>query len=176
MAVLKSKKQAIFATLTNEIAKQKAIVVLTTKNSSISFNAETNAKLRKELRESGVKLQVVKNTLLNKAFEDSPALEGPSYISYMYDGSNTDEVTLPKVMTRVIKNYSDNISLLGSIVENRFLNTQETIELSTVLSKTESLAKIAGSINQITAKIALSVKEVPASIARGVNAHSQSGM
>jgi large subunit ribosomal protein L10 len=173
MAVLKSKKQAIFAELTNEIATQKAVVLLTTKDSTENLTAQSNTDLRRVLRKSGIKVQVIKNTLINKAFADAPTLVGPTYLTYMVDGSDTDEVTVPKEVTKILKDFADNISLYGSIVNGEFLDKAKTIQLSKVSTKEESLAKIAGALNSITAKIALSIKEVPASIARGVNAHSK---
>ena len=173
MAVLKSKKQAIFAELTNEIATQKAVVLLTTKDSTENLTAQSNTDLRRVLRKSGIKVQVIKNTLINKAFADAPTLVGPTYVTYMVDGSNSDEVTVPKEVTAILKDFADNISLYGSIVNGEFLDKAKTIQLSKVSTKEESLAKIAGALNTITAKIALSIKEVPASIARGVNAHSK---
>jgi large subunit ribosomal protein L10 len=173
MAVLKSKKQAIFAELTSEIASQKAIVLLTTKDADSSLNASSNTNLRKELRKAGIKVQVVKNTLINKAFEDAPKLTGPTYLTYLVDGSNSDEVTVPKSVTEVLKEFKDSIKLYGSVVNGEFYDYAKTVQLSKVSTKEESLAKIAGALNAITAKIAISVKEVPASIARGVNAYSK---
>jgi large subunit ribosomal protein L10 len=173
MAVLKSKKQAIYAELTTEIAKQKAVVILTSKDADSSLNAESNYGLRKELRQSGIKLQVVKNTLINKAFEGTPRLIGPTFITYLLDGTNSDEVAVPKAINAALKKYKDNISILGSVVNGEFYDKAQTIKLASVSTKEESMAKIAGALNTITAKIALSIKEVPASIARGVNAHSK---
>jgi large subunit ribosomal protein L10 len=173
MAVLKSKKQAIFAELNNEIATQKAIVLLTTKDTSISLDASSNTNLRRELRKVGIKVQVVKNTLINKAFEGTPKLTGPTYLTYMVDGSNTDEVTVPKEVTAVLKEFKDSIMLYGSVVNGEFFDQAKTIQLSKVSTKEESMAKIAGAINSITAKIAIAIKEVPASVARGVNAYSK---
>ncbi len=173
MAITRIKKEAIFAELNSEIASQKAVVLLTTKDSQSSLNSVSNTSMRRELRNSGVKVQVIKNTLINKTFEGAPKLVGPTYVSYLLDGNNSDEVTVPKIITKVLKEYSDSISILGSVVNGEFYNRAQTIQLSNVSTKEESLAKIAGAINSITAKIAISVKEIPASVARGVNAYSK---
>lgn len=173
MAITRIKKEAIFAELNTDIASQKAVVLLTTKDSKDSLNAVSNTSFRRQLRNAGVKVQVIKNTLINKAFESAPQLDGPTYVSYLVDGSDSDEVTVPKIVSGIMKEYSDSISILGSVVNGEFYDKAQTIQLSKTSTKEESLAKIAGAINSITAKIAISVKEIPASVARGVNAHSK---
>ncbi|MGL4759741.1 MAG: 50S ribosomal protein L10 [Patescibacteria group bacterium] len=173
MAITRIKKESIFSELQNEIASQKAVVLLTSKDSKEALNAMSNTKIRRELRNAGVKVQVIKNTLINKTFSDAPKLIGPTYVTYLVDGSNSDEVTVPKLVAGVLKEYADNLILLGSVVNGEFYNKAQTIQLANVSTKEESLAKIAGALNQITARIAISVKEVPASIARGVNAYSK---
>jgi large subunit ribosomal protein L10 len=173
MAITRIKKEAIFAELNSEIASQKAVVLLTTKDSKENLNSVSNTAMRRVLRKSGIKVQVIKNTLINKTFEDTPKLTGPTYVTYLIDGVNSDEVTVPKIVSETLKEYSESISILGSVVNGEFYNKAQTIQLSNVSTKLESLAKIAGALNSITAKIAISVKEIPASVARGVNAYSK---
>jgi large subunit ribosomal protein L10 len=174
MAITRSKKQSIFDSLTGDIAKQKAVVLLTTKGSEVSLTASSNYELRKQARAKGLKLQVIKNTLINKAFEEVPTLNGVTFLAYMVDGSSTDEVTVPKAMVDLVtKEFKTQMTVLGSVVNGEFFDKAKTIQLSKVSTKDESIAKIAGSLNQITAKIAIAVKEVPASIARGLNAYQK---
>lgn len=174
MAVSKVKKQAIYAELTSEIAKQKAVVLLTTKDAESSLNSASNFELRKKSYDAGVKIQVIKNTLINKAFESVPTLVGPTYIAYMLDIDKSDEVTVPKIMVELIsKTFKSNFNVVGAVVNGEYYNPSKTVQLSKVSTHKESMARIAGSLNQITAKIAIAVKEVPASIARGVDAYSK---
>jgi large subunit ribosomal protein L10 len=173
MAITRIKKEAIFAELNSEIASQKAVVLLTTKDSKENLNSVSNSAMRRVLRKSGIKVQVIKNTLINKTFEGTPKLTGPTYVTYLVDGKDSDEVTVPKAISDALKEFSDSISILGSVVNGEFYNKSQTIQLSKVSTKEESLAKIAGALNSITAKIAISVKEIPASVARGVNAYSK---
>jgi large subunit ribosomal protein L10 len=174
MAVSKVTKQAIYSELTTEIASQKAVVILTTKGSETNLNATSNYNLRKEARAKGIKLQVIKNTLINKAFSNVPTLTGVSFLAYLVDGSESDEVTVPKNIVDLIdKDFKTEMSVLGSVVNGEYYDKAKTIQLSKVSTKEESLAKIAGALNQITARIAIAVKEVPASIARGVDAYQK---
>jgi large subunit ribosomal protein L10 len=174
MAVSKVQKQAIYAGLTDGIATQKSVVILTTKGSEANLNANSNFQLRKDARAKGIKLQVIKNTLINKAFEGVPPLTGVTLLAYLVDGSASDEVTVPKELIKLVNgDFKAEVSVLGSVVNGEFYDRAKTIALSKVSTKEESLAKIAGALNQITARIAIAVKEVPTSIARGVDAYQK---
>jgi large subunit ribosomal protein L10 len=174
MAVSKSKKQVIFSGLTNEIATQKSVVILTTNGTETMFNASSNYEFRKAARANGIKIQVVKNTLINKTFTEVPKLTGVTMLAYLVNGSESDEVTVAKNIVDVIKeNFKAEVNVLGSVVNGEFYDNSKTIQLSKVSTKEESMAKMAGALNQITARIAIAVKEVPASIARGLNAYQK---
>jgi large subunit ribosomal protein L10 len=170
MAVSRKKKESIYGELKDSIATQKAVLVLTTKDTAASLNSEYNSNFRKEARKSGVVIQVVKNTLINKAFSSVPSLEGQTYLAYLEDHIPSDEIAVPKAVVGLVgKDFKDNFLIFGSIVNGEFYNTTKTELLASTPSLEESLAMIAGSLNQVATKLALVIKEIPSSVARGVS-------
>lgn len=172
MAITKAKKGEIFTKLTTTGKNQSTVLVFTTRNAKETVNASKNWQLRSNARKNGIIVQVVKNTLINKAFNTIPnKLIGQSYIAYLENTENQSEVMVPKVVVdQVEKNFVTNFDIIGSIVNGEFYDKDKTIALSKVPSFEESMAMVAGSLKQITAKIALTIKEVPGSVVRVVKA------
>jgi large subunit ribosomal protein L10 len=174
MAISYNQKVAVLDHLTTSVASQKAIVLLTTKNSNESLSANLNSQFRKEARQNGIVLKVVKNTIIQKAFTDVPTLEGPTYLAYLTPDIESDEIKVPKSIVPLVKNnFADNFNIVGSIVNGSFLDSEETISLSKTPSKEESMAKVAGGVNQLASKIAISINEIPSKIVRVVSAYSK---
>lgn len=173
MAVPKSQKHQIFHKVETNIASQKAVLLITTRETKTTLNSAENSKLRSNSRKEGVVLQVCKNTLIRKAFPSSPELVGQTYMAFLENGEKSDEVTIPKVMIEILgKDFKDFFNIVGCVVNGEFFDSAKTEALSKVPTLNDSMAMIAGSINQITAKIAIAIKEVPASVGRGVKAIS----
>lgn len=173
MAISRNQKVETLARLKETVASQKAVVLLTTLDSKETLDASKNVDLRKKSAEKGMKMEIVKNTLIPLAFEKTgniPAITGQTFLVYMKDHEDTDEVTVPKNIVDIIKgDFKDNISVLGAVVGDEFYDKAKTIALSKTLTKADSMAMIAGLLQQIGGgKIATLVQEVPASIARGV--------
>jgi len=174
MAVSRTQKTGILEELQLSAASQPTVVLLTTKDAEQGLTASSNSELRQTARKGGVKLQVVKNTLIRRVFSSVPELTGSTLLAYMVNSSSVDEVTVPKAIVDLVTDtYGKQISVLGSVVNGEFYNSTQTIQLSKVPSFNDSMAMVAGTLNAITAKIARSVKEVPSGIARGVSAYSE---
>jgi large subunit ribosomal protein L10 len=174
MAVSHQKKQEILELLNTSVSPQKAVVLITTLKAEKSLNAEFNFKVRKAAKASGITLKVVKNTLINKTFESVPNLVGPTYLAFLDEPENSDEVTTPKIMVNLVsKEFKENFNLIGSVVNGEFYNPTLTIQLSKTPSYKDSMAMLAGTLNQITAKLAIGIKEVPGGIARSIQAINQ---
>jgi large subunit ribosomal protein L10 len=168
MAVTKAKKSQILTVLKDQIAIQKAVVLLTTNEAKDTINSSDNALLRRFCYDNQLDTQVVKNTLIQKAFPSITNLVGQTYV-ISHKSSDVDEVSVPKAIINIITNnkeFNDKLSVKGSIINGEFYDRSATVALSKVPSFNDSMAMIAGSINQITAKIAIAVQEIPASLAR----------
>lgn len=174
MAISHNQKVAILDKMHEDVASQKAIMFITTKDAETSLDAQTNVKFRKEARSKGVVIKVVKNTLIKKAFEVMPELTGPTYVAFLEDKEQSDEVTVPKIVCDLVKDdFEDNFNIVGSVVNNEFLDDQQTVVLSKTPTKEESLAAVAGSVNQLATKLAIAINELPSGIVRGVSEYSK---
>lgn len=104
--------------------------------------------LRKELKEEGVSLKVVKKTLINIALKEAGVeadilkMEGQIAVAV----SDKDEVAAAKIMSKFSK-ANDNLKVTGGILEGRMLSIEDVIALSKLPSKEELLAKFVGTIN-----------------------------
>jgi large subunit ribosomal protein L10 len=171
MAVSHKKKQEILELLNTSVSTQKAVVLISTLNVPKNLDAEYNFKVRKAAKNEGVTLKVVKNTLIQKAFSNVPNLVGPTYLAFLDNAEQSDEVKTPKIVVNLVsKEFKENFNLIGSIVNGEFYDSKLTIQLSKTPSFSDSMAMIAGALNQVTAKIAIGVKEVPAGMARSIQA------
>lgn len=170
MALTRKQKTVIFDQLNVCFTDQKSVLILTTKNAKKTVNAAANYQFRSQARNQGVIVKVAKNTLIQKAFK-TPDLIGQTYLAYLEDASTSDEVTVPKIIVKAVKkDFADNFEILGCIVNGEFLDASDAKKLADTPTFNDSMAMVAGSLNQITAKLALTIKEIPASVARGIKA------
>ena len=65
--------------------------------------------------------------------------------------------------------YKAKVDLVGSIIAGEFYDQARTVALSKVPSFDDSMAMVAGSINQIMAKLAQVVKEIPSGVVRATS-------
>ncbi len=172
MAITKNQKSTILNQLTGEIGSQKAVVLITTRDTKTPLNANKTTEFRFAVRKAGIVVKVCKNTLIQKAFPDiSENLVGQTFITFLENGSASDEVTVPKVITEAIKKeFSDNFNIIGSVINGEYCNAEKTQAIAKVPTHKDSMAMVASTLNQITAKIAIGIKEVSASVARGIKA------
>lgn len=173
MAITRKNKEEIVAELTQTLESQKAVVLLSTDGVEESLSATQNAEFRSKAMEGGVKLKVIKNNLVKKALEkfELPEFQGSTYVAYLTDPENGDEVTVPKITVDLTKekDFKKSMKVLGAVVNGEFYDTAKVIELSSVSSFSDSMSMIAGMLEQITAKVARGVKEIPTTVARGVS-------
>lgn len=161
MAISKSKKNSILKDLSINVNEQKSVVLVTTKGVEKTVNAKTNFNLRSKANNAGVKVRVVKNSLIEKNFESVKDLSGQTYVAYLNDKAETNEVIVPKIFIKMIDaDFKDNFKVVGAIINGEFVDSVEAIKYSNIPTKDESLAMIAGAVNQIAAGVARAVKAV----------------
>ena len=104
--------------------------------------------LREKGRAQGVELLIAKKTLLVRALEKSgfsvgkEALDGSILTTIGFE----DEVGAAKLMAEYAKDR-EGITLAGGILEGEFVGHDAIMQLSTLPSREELLAKLVGSIN-----------------------------
>lgn len=137
-------KEKIVSELSDKLSRMKSAVFT---NISGYTMGDANT-LRAKGREHSVELMVAKKTLLAKALEANN-LEitkddlGGSVLTTM--GFN-DEMSAAKLMADFIKER-EQITIIGGILEGKFVGPEAIKQLATLPSRNELLAKLVGSIN-----------------------------
>ena len=104
--------------------------------------------LRRELRSERVKFQVIKKTLLQKAFTNQKieieAKKIGADLAVAY-GLN-DEVAPAKLLAKFQKQH-EALKIYGGMLENKFIDATTVLSLAKLPNKLELYAKLVGSIN-----------------------------
>ncbi len=112
------------------------------------INVADDTKLRKELREAGVKYSVVKNTLLSFAADNAELselkqhLEGTTALAT----SESDYIAAAKILA----GYADknkNFTIKAGFIDGKYVDKSEIEELAKLPSKEELIAKALGGLN-----------------------------
>ena len=128
----------------------------------IGINVADDTELRAELRNEGVEYSVVKNTLLEHAFEDAGYADMKQYLK------GTTAVAIgsdPIAPERVLKKYADKFGnkmfhFKGGIVDGQVVSLDELMELATLPSRDGLISVLAGTLNGLIAGLARGISEV----------------
>jgi large subunit ribosomal protein L10 len=175
MARKRAYKVDLMSKLEEQVASQKSVVLFTTNQAKVSLDSDMNIDFRKKAMESGVKVQILKNTLTKRLFEGIPELQGQTYISYLKDSQESDEITVPKAVVKLVKSkeFKDSFNLVGAVVNGEFIDPTKTEILSDTPSREDSFAMAAGAIKSLASKLARLTKEIPTQVARATNEMSK---
>lgn len=137
-------KKAVVAELSERLKGSVAGVLVNYKGITVA----DDTKLRKDLREAGVKYTVVKNTLLKRAAEDAgiegldPVLEGTTALAT----SEEDYVAAAKILCEYAEN-NKNFEIKSGYVDGGVLGVDEIKDLAKLPSKEVLVAKALGGLN-----------------------------
>ncbi len=154
-------KQQITEDLHDRFAKS-AIIVLTDYK---GLDVTSINDLRRKLRESDIEYQVVKNTLLVRAAEDTDValikdhFKGPSAVAISYD----DPVAPAKVLTQFAKD-NNKLEIKVGVLNGKVLDLQAIKALATLPSKEVMLAQLLSTINAVPTSFVRVLAEVPKSL------------
>ena len=154
-------KQQITEDLHDRFARS-AIIVLTDYKGLdvISIN-----ELRRKLREANIEYQVVKNTLLVRAAEDTEIslikdhFKGPSAVAISYD----DPVAPAKVLTQFAKE-NDKLEIKVGVLNGKVLDVQAIEALATLPSREVMLAQLLSTLNAVPTSFVRVMAEIPRSL------------
>jgi len=156
--------------------KQKDLNALTEKlqNASaamiVGFNKLTVPKdqeLRNQLREAGVKYEVVKNTLARKAAEGTPfeqATEHFKGVTAIAMGEG-DPVNLSKAISKFTKANPDVFTFKVGIVEGKVVALKDVEAIASLPSKEELISKVMFLINCQAQRLVTVLSAVPRNLA-----------
>lgn len=145
MAITKEKKGQILKDLEEKFAKAKAVYFAQNKGLSVKQTMD----LRRALRAEDVDFVVAKKTLMKLAAKNSSlpeltdeVLDGPIAAVIGYE----DSVLPSKLVKDFGKTAEEKVVLTGGILDGKILNQAEAIQIASLPSKQELLAKLVGSM------------------------------
>ena len=154
-------KQKITEDLHERLAKSVIIVLTDYKGLDVTSIND----LRRKLREANIEYQVVKNTLLVRAAEDTEAaalkdhFKGPSAIAISYD----DPVAPAKVLTQFAKD-NNKLEIKVGVLNGKVLDAQAIKALATLPSREVLLAHFLSTLNAVPTSFVRVLAEVPRSM------------
>ncbi|MEK7192660.1 MAG: 50S ribosomal protein L10 [Patescibacteria group bacterium] len=139
MAITRNKKVEIVEELERELPKAGSVVFANFHGLSVA----DSTKLRNILKANGARFKVMKKSLLRRALKslslagDEPKMDGEVGIAY-----STDAVISAKELASFAKAHKEKFSLLGGVLEGRYLSVLEVNALANVPSRDELLSKL----------------------------------
>ncbi|WP_047392356.1 MULTISPECIES: 50S ribosomal protein L10 [Chitinibacter] len=131
-------KKAVVAEIAAEVAKAQTIVVAEYRGIEVSSMTQ----LRKEARESGVYLRVLKNTLARRAVQGTPFADlADKMVGPLVYGISEDPVAAAKVLNNFAKK-DDKIVLKAGSYDGKVMDAAGVAALASVPSREELLSKL----------------------------------
>jgi large subunit ribosomal protein L10 len=159
----KAEKQQDLDALTEQFQRATAAML-------VGFNKLTVAKdqeLRNQLREAGVRYEVVKNTLARKAAEGTPFEQAAEHFKGVtaIAMSEGDPVGLSKAISKFTKANPDIFSFKVGVVEGRVVALPDVEAIAALPSKEELISKIMFLINCQAQRLVTVLSAVPRNLA-----------
>ena len=136
----------------------------------VGFNKLTVTKdqeFRHQLRESGAKYQVVKNTIARRAVEGTPYAQASEFFKGVTGivWTENDAVVLSKTVSKFVKDNGEIFSFKAGIVDGRVVDLKQVQAIANLPSKEELISKLLFVINAQAQRIATVINAVPRNLA-----------
>jgi large subunit ribosomal protein L10 len=151
--------------ITDDLHERLAKSVITVLTDYKGLDVTSINDLRRKLRESNIEYQVVKNTLLVRAAEDTEVavlkdhFKGPSAVAISYD----DPVAPAKVLTQFAKDNKE-LEIKVGVLNGKVLDAQAIKALATLPSREVLLAQFLSALNAVPTSFVRVLAEVPRSM------------
>lgn len=151
------KKQEEVSLIADELRSATSVVVV----DYLGLTVEEVTELRKQLRDSNTKMQVVKNTILRRAAVEAgiEGLEevfvGPSAIVY-----SVDEVVAPAKIVAEFAEKADKLSIKGGLIEGKVSSADEINALAKLPDRDGLLSMLLSVLQAPVRNTALAIKAV----------------
>src|ERR671929_563777 len=131
----KKQKQEDLDALTEQFKNAKAAMVVGFQKMTVAKDQE----LRNQLREAGVRYEVVKNTLARKAAEGTPFEQAAEHFKGVtaLALAEGDPVQLSKTISKFVKDNPEVFSFKAGVVEGRVVALKDVEAIATLPSKEE---------------------------------------
>jgi large subunit ribosomal protein L10 len=159
----REQKQKDLDALTEEFKKASSAMIVGFNKLTVSKDLE----LRNQLREAGVRYEVVKNTLARKAAEGTAFEQASEHfkgVTAIAIGAG-DPVTLSKAISRFTKANPDVFTFKVGVVEGKVVALTDVEAIASLPSKEELISKIMFLINCQAQRIVTVISAVPRNLA-----------
>jgi large subunit ribosomal protein L10 len=161
-----SEKQAVVAEVVEQVSKAQTIVLAEYRGLEVGKITA----LRKQARENGVYLRVLKNTLARRAVEGTPfAGLADKMVGPLIYGISTDPVAAAKVINGFAKD-NDKLVIKAGAMANYVMDVNGVKALATMPSREELLSKLLGTMQAPITQFVRTLNEVPTKFVRGLAA------
>ncbi|HUH86803.1 MAG TPA: 50S ribosomal protein L10 [Pusillimonas sp.] len=166
MSLNREEKAVVIEEVSAELAKAQSVIIAEYRGLDVAAVTV----LRKQARESGVYLRVLKNTLVRRAVAGTPFETLSSKMSgpLMYAVSE-DPVSAAKVLASFAKT-NDKLVITGGALPDNALDAEGVKALATMPSREELLAKLMGTMQAPVTQFVRTLNEVPTKFVRGLAA------
>ena len=157
-------KQALVAELAQELKNSVSGVLVNYQGITV----EDDTKMRKTLREAGVKYKVVKNSLTGRACDEVGFSDMKQYLTGMTAIAISENDAIAPA--KILKEYAEKIesfSILAGYVDGAVIDTKTVEALAEIPSKEVLIAKFLGSIKSPVYGFAYAIKAVADKKAEG---------
>ena len=166
MALNREEKAAVIEEVSAQVAQAGSIVLAEYRGLTV----EKITQLRKQARESGVYLRVLKNTLVRRAVKDTPYEKlADQMVGPLMYGISADPVAPAKLIASFAK-ANDQLVVKGGAMPNVVMDVAGVQALATMPSREELLAKLLGTMQAPGATFVRTLNEVPTKFVRGLAA------
>lgn len=161
------KKQEEVSFIASELKDATSVVVI----DYLGLTVEEVTSLRKQLRESGTKMKVVKNTILRRAAVEAgiegleDVFAGPSAIVY-----STDEVVAPAKIVAEFAEKASELSIKGGLIEGKVASADDINALAKLPDRDGLLSMLLSVLQAPMRNMACVVKAVSEQKEAGVEA------
>lgn len=157
MAKTKDQKKEVVKVLAKVVKDAKSVVFVNFDKLQVA----EETKLRRALRDGGSSYQVVKKTLLTKAFDglgitgevaDMPGMIGIA--------TGTDSIAPAREVYAFQKDHKDNVKIVGGVFDGRFVGMEEMMSIATIPPLEVLQSMFANIINSPLQRFAVVLSEV----------------
>ena len=167
MALSKSEKEQIVKEVKEVALDASSLVISDARGLKVSELSE----IRSQAIQSGIHIQVIKNSLAKLAFEGTDfgcsdeVLFGPSLFAFSFE----EPGAAAKLLKTYAKNF-DELEIKALVVEGKLLDGSQIDNLAKLPSKEEAYSLIANVLQAPVGKFATLLNEVPSKLARVLTA------
>ncbi len=161
-------KQPIIDEIAESVKDAKAVVLVDYRGLTVA----EDTKLRRNLREAGVKYKVYKNTFMKRAFKDTDfaqmddMLDGPSALAI---SGEDDIAAAPRILANFAKDV-DRLEIKGGVVEGVLYDEAGIKEIAKIPARDVLLSRLFGSMQSPITNFARVIKQIAEKKAEGGDA------